>query len=38
MKSGASIGDISATNDASVINVTVILAALILETFVGIKY
>ena len=33
MKSGASISDISATNDAPLINVTVILEVLILETF-----
>jgi hypothetical protein len=38
MKSGASVMDISATNDTSVNKVTVILAILILETLVGIKY
>jgi hypothetical protein len=38
MKSGASTSDIGATNATSVINVTVILAVLTLESFVGIKY
>jgi len=36
MNSGLSVNDISATNDTSLINVTVILAVSILETFVGI--